>query len=410
MEATPHKHAKLSPSAAHRWTRCAGSVAIESTLPNKDTEYSIDGTITHALAEYCLFRHIWNPLKLVGEVLQLDKHTITVEMDRAERVRIYLDHLATLLLDPDYVMHAVESRLEIGHSLGIANCFGTSDFLGVVGTTLHVVDYKDGRGEIVHPDGNEQLILYAHGALSSLPRSMKISHVTLTIVQPKTQHKPESHTYTLPEFAEHVTRIRDAALLVTPDAPRTAGEKQCRFCKAKGICQENKDRAYEGAAQLFEGQVMPANNSDVQVINVHELTSDKLAQLLEMESFIRQTLDACAEEAVRRITSGGHVAGFKMVAGRNSRNWKPDATAEVLAKALHCSTDFFYEKKLKSVAGLEKELPAGGKKIIAEYVDKTEGAPTLAKESDKRAAIVYDAARLFDATAEPVDPTEFSFL
>ena len=405
-------HAKLSPSSAHRWTRCAGSVELEAGIPNVDTEYSVDGTITHALAEYCLNNDIWTPSSLVGKTVSLqvrnDVHELLVEADRAARVGIYLDHVAGLLLHPDYITHAVEARMEIGASLGIANCFGTADLVALIGTTLHVVDYKDGRGEIVHPDGNEQLILYGQGARTCLPPDMKVTDVTLTIVQPKTQSRPESHTYTMPEFLEQVARIKAAAERIAPDSPRVAGEKQCRFCKARGVCPEAKSLAYEKAAGLFAGEVIVSNTTPVPV-DVTQLPEDKLVALLEHDAFIRQTLDACASEAKRRISTGGSVAGFKMVAGKNSRSWSDTGTPEALAAALHCSTDFFYVKERKTPAALEKELPSGGKKVIEPFIVKTSGAPVLVKDSDKRQALVYNAERLFDAV-DGEAPAALSFM
>ena len=46
-------HAKLSPSAAHRWLKCTASPLIESQYPNESSSYAQEGTLAHSLAEIC---------------------------------------------------------------------------------------------------------------------------------------------------------------------------------------------------------------------------------------------------------------------------------------------------------------------------------------------------------------------
>ena len=43
-------HAKLSPSGAHRWMRCPGSVALEAQFPDDSSVFAAEGTLAHLLA------------------------------------------------------------------------------------------------------------------------------------------------------------------------------------------------------------------------------------------------------------------------------------------------------------------------------------------------------------------------
>src|SRR5690606_26092408 len=51
-------HAELGASSAHRWMKCAGSIALSRGIPNVDSEYAREGTAAHELAEKCLRRDL----------------------------------------------------------------------------------------------------------------------------------------------------------------------------------------------------------------------------------------------------------------------------------------------------------------------------------------------------------------
>ena len=50
----PTQHAILAPSAAKRWMTCPPSARLEAQVPSKDTAYTREGTIAHAMAETIL--------------------------------------------------------------------------------------------------------------------------------------------------------------------------------------------------------------------------------------------------------------------------------------------------------------------------------------------------------------------
>ena len=54
-------HSYLSPSAAHRWLRCAASPRLESIRPREDDKssaYAEEGTLAHALCARDLKRRL----------------------------------------------------------------------------------------------------------------------------------------------------------------------------------------------------------------------------------------------------------------------------------------------------------------------------------------------------------------
>ena len=63
--------------------------------------------------------------------------------------------------------------------------FGTADCILIGGDTLHVIDFKYGKGVSVSAEENLQMILYALGAYEACRILYPIETVKLSIVQPR---------------------------------------------------------------------------------------------------------------------------------------------------------------------------------------------------------------------------------
>ena len=118
------------------------------------------------------------------------------------------------------------------------------------------------------------------------------------------------------------------------------------------------------------------------------MTIDEVAALLEKAADIKQWLAALEDKVFVTLATGTPVPGWKLVAGRSNRRYTDEVkVAEALQKAGIADEDIF-ERKLLTITALEKLL---GKKPVAEILDglieKPEGKPTLAPETDKRPAI-----------------------
>ena len=98
--------------------------------------------------------------------------------------------------------------------------------------------------------------------------------------------------------------------------------------------------------------------------------------------------------ALTRALEGEEFPGWKVVEGRSNRKYS-GTEEEIVRQAEGAGFDpaLLYEKKLLAITNMEKLM---GKKTFAEvlgaYVEKPQGKPTLAPESDKRPALTNTSA------------------
>ena len=354
-------HASLGASNAHRWLVCAGSVKAESGLPNTSSVFALEGTTAHDLAE----------LTLTTTDGALD---LFADREMAEFVSIYTDYVRSLSDTADLVL--IEQRVD--YSDWVPNGFGTADAIVLNGDTLNVVDLKYGMGVQVYAENNPQGMLYALGAYAEVNHITEIKNVVITIVQPRLDHISEwsISVEDLLRWAEWVTQRAEATQ--AEDAPREAGEKQCRFCKAKHNC----------AALLKHTEAVLLTDFDNidGLPNVDTLTDEQMASVLASKSLIDGWISAISSHATERLEAGSGFAGYKLVEGRSTRRWHNDEMAEFRLREIF-GAERAVTTKVISPTQAEKILGAKRKDEVSEMIVKPAGKPTLVPDSDKRLAI-----------------------
>ena len=348
-------HASLGASNAHRWLSCAGSVKAERGLPNTSSVFALEGTTAHDLAELTL--------TTADNALDLFE-----DQEMAEFVRVYTDYVRSLSDMADLVL--IEQRVD--YSDWVPKGFGTADAIVLNGDTLSVVDLKYGMGVQVYAEDNPQGMLYALGAYAEVNHITEIKNVVITIVQPRLDHISEwsISVEDLLRWAEWATQAEDAA--------REAGEKQCRFCRAKHNC----------AALLkhTEAALMTDFDNIDELPNVDTLTDQQMASVLAAKSLIDGWISAISSHATERLKSGSGFAGYKLVEGRSVRRWRDNETAEFRLREL-VGAEKSVISKVISPTQAEKIIGAKRKNEISAMIDKPAGKPTLVPDSDKRLAI-----------------------
>ena len=381
----PTIHAKLSPSGSPRWLNCPGSVKAEAEYiaahPDEPTSsiFAEEGTRAHAVAEAALTAGG----KGFGDALVLNGGTFNGEEVNAEmcrHVQEYVDYVLSFVDDKSAML--IEERVSLEGV--VPKCFGTCDAIVMTADAINIIDLKYGKGVKVDAADNTQLMLYALGfILESGPiyEWDDDRKVDLHIAQPRLTHY-DSHSTTVGElmaWGNEVEAKAKAALGKNP--PRKAGETQCRWCKAKPDCPALNAHLAEIVGDEFD-------NLDADAID------DKTRKaILDNADLITGYIAAVRDSVFRRIFAGGKFDGYKIVAGRSIRKWKPEAEDALV----NLIGDDAYERKLIGVTAATK---LAGKDEVGKLLNKPQGKPTLVAESDKRPDYVADATDDFDKVAD----------
>lgn len=246
-------HAKLSPSASHRWLICPGSVEANIGRPWTQSVHALEGTSAHALLEVCL-RMGMEPEAFFGDTLEPGH--MPVDEGMADGVGYALDYVKAYVANNPKTKVLVEHGVDFSETIGApaGTAFGTSDIiLDNYPTEVVVLDYKHGIGISVSVKDNSQLLLYALGMREQRGKYQRYRKV---VVQPRlakrkpVQEAPALTDTDIVQWADKVVRPVVPLALGT-GAPRVAGS-HCRYCAADGNCKAQYDLVMKKAQEEFK--------------------------------------------------------------------------------------------------------------------------------------------------------------
>jgi Protein of unknown function (DUF2800) len=398
-------HAKLSPSASHRWMECPGSIRLSEGIPSTSSMFADEGTSAHELAAHCMING-YNAERFEGYYIDIaatnpkdrflkvhggGDRTFIVDEEMVESVQSYLDYLRGVIEPGDEV--DVEFRFDLQHvSVGM---FGTGDCVIYKPKTgqLYVADFKYGRGVPVDPDNNPQLLSYGLGAVAR-HGNRPLSNVTLVVVQPRCRHPKgpvREWTADAIDLLDFEVDLRNAALAtMAPDAPLKAGD-WCRFCPAAPKCAALAAQVSEIAGLEFAPDGVAPD----------ALSPEALSSALDKVSIVESWANRLRAYAHDQAMAGINIPGFKLVEKRATRRWIDEGEVETWLKTIHdLSEDEIYVREMKSPAEMEKLMPGSNKEkraaVLLPMITKQSSGVVLVPATDKRPPVKSDGSEFAD--------------
>lgn len=383
-------HSRIGASAAERWMACPKSPAMSDGVPRRSSEYAMEGTAAHAVAEHFLGhwakengtdRPIVYPSLLTKVKVEEKFFDVTEEM--AAAVQVYLD---TIYADAEIFG---KEKLLIEHKFALPDIhpelYGTNDCCLYTETqSVIVYDYKHGAGKVVEAIENPQLMIYALGALNEFPAA---DTVEMVIVQPRAKH-PEGPIRRFTIGVEDLKAWGEKVLKPlayetdNPEAPFNLG-KWCDWCPGMGGCPAFHKHAVQ---TMFGDEVVP-----VATPLVERLSAEKLAEIVAFKPLAEKFLDACYEEVKARMMNGVGMPGLKLVEGRGVRKWVEDFDSKS-GKVFQALKADMYETKIKSPAQMEKAIKAAnlGMELLDGLVETSRGLLVVPVEDKREEYQIFD--------------------
>lgn len=402
-------HSQFSPSGAHRWMACPGSIAAEAGLPDTSSEFADEGTAAHEVASWCLADNC-AALAYLGVEIEVGERKFIVDADMCEAVQHYVDEVRAAAGGLPIL---AERRVDFSKVIGVEDQGGTADVIIVSedGTEIQVRDLKFGRGVRVTAEDNPQLMLYALGALEEFDILGEVERVTVGIHQPRIADGTSEWTVSVEDLRAFGTAAANAAAAaLAPDAPRVPGPKQCQWCKAKATCPELAEFVIKTVAGDFVDLTQEIAPQIEGAATLVPLVGGKhLASMLRAVDLVEDWCAAVRKHADAELLNGRPVPGFKLVQGkRGNRKWRDAVEAEEAMKAMRLKHDLMYDYSVISPTAAEKLFKTGaiGKRQwpkLQAHITQADGKPSVAPDTDPRPALVMTPpeADFDDLTAEP---------
>lgn len=371
----PEVHAKrFSPSASCKWLNCPGSVSLESEFPDKETDYTREGTLAHKIAELKVRKHFTvMSQKEYGGGMKACEADPLYDKEMQGYTDIYLDYIKEVAMGFSSAPF-VAAEKQVSFEEYAPGGFGTSDCIIIGDNKMYVCDFKYGKGVPVDAHENTQGMLYALGALMAFRMFYDIKSVVISIIQPRLDNISEYHITAADLLNWADTELKSAVAAIQSGCRECIPGPWCDkgFCKARGVCKALAKDSLEIA--------------DFECTAPEKMTLADIGEALIEGKQLKKWLEAVEDYALKKALEGKKIPGWKVVAGRSVREFTDTDAAFKHIIEHGIEEEMLYKREPLTLTAVEKLM---GKKEFADvtkdYVTKSKPKPALAEESDRRA-------------------------
>lgn len=382
------QHALLSASGAKKWINCPASARLEEALPDEESTYAAEGSLAHAIGELKLTK-LFTDKNMTDRTYKTRINKLAKDPLYQKEMDGYTDQYVDYVTEIAYSFKsapfvAVERRLDYGD--WAPGGFGTGDCILIYGSELHVIDFKYGKGVPVSAEDNPQMKCYGLGALKEFGIIFPIASITLHIVQPRINNF-SSWSITRQELTDWGNKT------LKPAAEKAcAGDGGCNpgswcdegFCKLRATCRARADKHLALMDKAVDPN--PAGNTIMRLPPA--LSNDEVGAILKDAQFLVSWVKKLEAFATDEIMAAREVPGWKLVEGRSNRALTDQVQAFADLQEAGYDETLLYNRVPLTLTALESLVTKEHKaSILAKYITKPQGKPTLVPADDRRPAL-----------------------
>lgn len=321
----PTTHSVFSPSSAHRWLECQGSVELlmKYGLDDAINDYTTRGTRIHEWAAWILTHY--DSLEAYTDLV--NSATCNADILGIEEAKNYVEYVASYYEPGDQI--GIESKVCLGSLYPEMKGYVDAFIIKKQTQEIHIFDLKTGFINITARN-NPQLMLYAYGVLTNYTDTESIKNIRLHIVQCKPNYSNNNMcTITVSDLMSFIAGVRSVIDDIKKGSFGYKEGEYCKYCPVSTHCKKVKES-------------MSKVCKDIENVDIESESIDKLSELVYNYTKYESVIEKCKQRIKQSLEDGKSNDYFTLQTRKAfNQNWNiPDHR---IFTTLYEKYPFFFE-------------------------------------------------------------------